>query len=122
MTPDDLYNLGYEEGKEGKAMNAAHMTDPNYLMGYEDGKGDRTIERPVEDDYTTFNDAPEGFKYAGVKRVPLPYEFYLSKGGSATYLTRERKNNQQRHILICEYCDKYDARDCWHHPEVKGRS
>lgn len=131
MTPDDLYNLGYEDGKAGKAMAAAYMTDPNYTMGYEDGKGDAKIEKPVEKEYTEFNDAPEGFRFFGVKRVPQPYEFYLSKNGSPTYLTRERKNSQTRHILCCDECgdtlvEHYGNGGiyigCFHHPEVKGRS
>lgn len=121
MTPDDLYEQGYEDGKAGKAMNASELTDPNYTMGYEDGKGDRIIERPVEKDYKLFNDAPSGFKYAELKRVPRPYEFYLSKGGSPTYLTRERKNNQERHILKCSTCNNIDAQSCIHHYEIKGR-
>lgn len=121
MTPDDLYEQGYQDGKAGKAMNAGQQTDPNYTMGYEDGKGDRVIERPVEDEYTTFNDAPEGFEYTKTKDVPLPYEFYLSKGGSATFLTRERKNAQQRHILKCDRCGSTDSRQCYHH-NIKGRA
>lgn len=121
MTPDALYNAGYEDGKAAKAMNASWMTDPNYTMGYNDGKGDRTIERPVEELYTDFNDAPEGFEYTGEKRVAEPYEFYLSKGGSATFLERPRKNKQTRHILRCSECNNTDSQECWHHYEVKGR-
>lgn len=120
MTPDALYEQGYDDGKAGKAMNAAQFTDPNYTMGYEDGKGDRVIERPVEDEYVSFTDAPVGFEYTGIKRVPKPYEFYLSKGGSATFLTRERKNNQERHILKCALCHTGDASVCYHH-NIKGR-
>lgn len=119
MTPDDLYEAGFEDGKAGKAMNASWMTDPNYTMGYEDGQGSAAMDKPSSDDYRDFNDPPEGFEYAGVKRVPQPYEFYLSKGGNATFLTRPRKNNQTRHILICSECHKYDARQCYHH-SVKG--
>jgi len=121
MNPDDLYNLGYEDGKEGKAANASLVTESHYEMGYNDGKGDRVIERPVEDGFTDFNDAPSGFEYTGEKRVPGPHEFYLSKGGSATFLTRPRRNNQTRHILRCTRCNSPDAYNCWHHPEVKGR-
>lgn len=130
MTPDKLYEMGYEDGRAGKTASATYISDSNYAMGFEDGRGDADIEKPVSDKFTEFNDAPEGFEFTGEKRVPEPYEFYLSKGGSATFLRRERKNNQTRHILKCAYCqstkrmvyrNSYVIEGCSHHPEVKGR-
>lgn len=122
MTPDDLYTAGYNDGKEDKAMNASLNTEPNYMLGYEDGKGDSKIEKPVSQDYAEFNDPPEGFTFSNLKQVPAPSQYYLSKGGSATFLTRERRNGQTRHILCCATCGSSDATSCWHHPEIKGRS
>lgn len=129
MTPDDLYQAGYNDGKDGKAMNASLNTEPNYMMGYEDGKGDTKMEKPTKEEYKEFNDPPEGFDFTGEKRVPEAYEFYLSKNGSPTFLTRRRKNNQTRHILMCTECGNSSAPVpsgitricCFHHPEVKGR-
>jgi len=104
MTPDDLYSRGYEDGKAGRAMEPAHHTDENYMLGYEDGKGDGEHNKPANAEFSAFNDPPEGFEFTGEKRVPLPYEYYLTKAGNAGILKRERKNNQTRHILKCSKC------------------
>jgi len=121
MTPDDLYELGYNDGKVGKAMEPAWMVDSNYMLGYEDGKGDFTSKQATSEDFTAFNDPPEGFQFTAMKRVPNPYEFYLSKNGNATYLTRPRANNQTRHILSCSTCGSTSAQACLHH-SIKGRA
>lgn len=99
MTPEQLYKLGYEDGKAGKAAAVAHVHDVNYSMGYEDGKGDRET-RPVSEDYFDYNDPPVGFVFTGEKRTPEPGEWYLSKNGNAIQSKKVRGNNQTRHILI----------------------
>lgn len=123
LTTDALYNAGYADGKSGKAMEPACMSKSAYKMGYEDGRGDASIEKPSSDEFSVFNDAPEGFEYTGEKRVPMPYEFYLSKNGNATFLTRERKNSQKRHILRCSDCgmSKTHGMDPCEHHGVTGR-
>jgi hypothetical protein len=115
MTPDELYELGYHDAKAGKAMNASYMTDPNYKMGFEDGSGDVALTSPTNSEYSQLNDPPEEFEFVGEKRVPRPYEFYLSKGGKATAMARARKNSQTRHILACSTCHTTDAHACVHH-------
>jgi len=99
MTPDELYEQGYQDGKNGKAANASHVHDTNYQMGYEDGKGDRS-NRPVESEFAEMNEPPVGFVFTGEKRTPEPGEWYLSKNGNAIMAKKVRGNNQTRHILI----------------------
>jgi hypothetical protein len=99
VTPDQLYSMGYEDGKSGKAANASYVHEENYQMGYEDGKGDRAT-RPVEEGYVELNDPPAGFVFTDEKRVPLPGEWYLSKNGNPVQAKKVRLNNQTRHILI----------------------
>lgn len=100
MTPDQLYELGYNDGKGGKAASPSYVDDPNYALGYEDGKGDADAARPVAENFVDHNDPPEGFAFTGEKRTPEPGEYYLSKNGNAIQAKRERKNNQTRHILL----------------------
>lgn len=100
MTPDELYTMGYEDAKAGKAANASNAHDPNYEMGYTDGKGDMVANRPVGEQYDEYNDPPEGYCFTGEKRVPEPGEYYLSKNGNAILAKKVRGNNQTRHILI----------------------
>ena len=119
MTPEMLYKMGYEDGKNGKAGNVSFVFDENYSMGYEDGRGDRAAERPVEFDYSAHNAPPPGFTFEGKKRVPKAFEWYLSKMGNPPFLKRERKNNQTRLILVptgeC-VCSNPDAKVCGEHP------
>ncbi len=110
FTSDDRYNQGYEDGKKGRAANASFVNDHDYEMGFEDGRGDYEMNKPSGDVYADVNPAPEGFAYTGEKRVPDPYEFYVSKMGRATYLDRPRKNSQTRHILKCANCG---SSLCW---------
>ena len=104
MTPDEAYAAGYEDGKNGKATAVAHLFDENYTLGYEDGKGDRAASHPTEAGFSEYNMAPEGFEFTEEKRVPLAFEWYLSKAGNPTFLKRERKNSQTRHILKPTKC------------------
>jgi hypothetical protein len=99
MTPEQLYQLGYDDGKAGKAANVAHVHEDNYEMGYQDGKGDRDA-RPVADEYFDRTDPPVGFTFTGEKRTPEPGEWYVSKNGNAIQAKKVRGNNQTRHILL----------------------
>jgi hypothetical protein len=99
MTPDELYQMGYDDAKAGKAANASYVHEEHYQMGYEDGRGDRAA-RPVGDNYTELNDPPEGFVFTGEKRTPDPGEWYLSKNGNAIRAKKVRGNNQTRYILL----------------------
>lgn len=100
MTPDELYDLGYEDGKGGKASNASYVIDKHYSMGYEDGRGDFAAEKPVAEDFPEYNNPPDGFVFTGEKRTPEPGEYYLTKNGNAKLADKVRGNNQTRHILI----------------------
>jgi hypothetical protein len=117
MTPDELYQKGYDDGRNGKAASPAYVDDTNYSLGYEDGKGDRARHHAVADDYDEQNAPPPGFAFTGEKRVPEPYEWYLSKAGNATYLERERRNAQTRHILTPDQCicGDYPKKKCGIH-------
>lgn len=99
MTPDELYEMGYKDGKEGKSANPSHVHDDNYEMGFKDGEGDRARNRAVDPQYTVFNEAPVGFEFTGQKRVANPGEWYLTKNGNAKRQVGVRKNEQTRHIL-----------------------
>jgi|SRR5581483_5491325 len=108
MTDDKFYIEGYAAGY--REERCAYPMHPDYTMGFEDGAGDKELGmspqhdienvRPVDDDYYVLNPAPVGFAWAGVKRTPLPGDWYLSKGGNGNFSTKIRKNSQQRHILI----------------------
>lgn len=100
MTPDELYQLGYDDAKAGKSANASHVHDENYEMGYTDGRGDAIMNKPVSEEFSEYNDPPEGFAFTGEKRVPDPGEYYLSKNGNAILAKKVRGNNQTRHILV----------------------
>jgi len=99
MTPDELYEMGYNDGKAGKAANASFVHDKNYEMGFLDGEGDRSHNRPVDPQFVEFNEAPVGFEFTGEKRVARPGEWYLTKNGNASRQVGVRKNEQTRHIL-----------------------
>lgn len=99
MTPDELYQMGYDDAKAGRAANASNVDEENYKMGYEDGRGDLDA-RPVGDNYTELNDPPVGFVFTGEKRTPDPGEWYVSKNGNAIQAKKVRKNNQTRYILL----------------------
>ena len=99
MTPDELYQQGYDDGKAGEAANASYVHDENYEMGYLDGSGDRSRDRPVDNEFAIYNDPPAGFEFVGRKRVAQPGEWYLTKNGNAKQQVGVRGNAQTRHIL-----------------------
>lgn len=100
MTPDELYQMGYDDAKAGKAAEASFVHDENYELGYTDGKGDVVMNKPVSAAFDEFNDPPVGFAFTGEKRTPEPGEYYLSKNGNAIQAKKVRGNNQTRHILV----------------------
>lgn len=99
MNPDELYQMGYDEGQAGKSANPSYVHDENYEMGFLDGQGDRERARAVDSEYATFNDPPDGFEFTGEKRVARPGEWYVTKNGNASKQVGHRKNSQTRHIL-----------------------
>jgi hypothetical protein len=121
----DAYSIGYHYGRHSLAVplsiieNAAISEEyrSDFYWGYEDGEADRFSEtsgqrlRPVDNAYSQFNNAPDGFTWAYEKRVPKPGEYYLSKNGSANRCLPGRVSSQLREILnpISDCTCSYDV-------------
>lgn len=99
MTPDELYEKGYNDAMASRSANAAYINLTEYKQGYEDGTGDKEYKKPIGEFYDELNKAPVGFEFIGEKRVAQPGEYYLTKNGNAKRQEGVRRNNQTRHIL-----------------------
>lgn len=116
------YELGYNDGNEGKRVDMYLSGNEDYMTGYTDGEGQRELDglqnnyRPVDEEYALLGDPPAGFNWAYDKRTPEPGDYYLSKGGNANLAKKVRGNAQTRHILIPEgKCNCHKGGGGWGH-------